>query len=132
MKKTAIIVAAVAGSVLTAGNISGGKTQPKNPDSYVSGVVDEIATHAVDELKKAFTNEVSDFFTGDDLAKSLGISNEEQNQIEDSIKSYIRDYSMDEEKLQEARESLEQLFKNAEGFSADELQGKISEVFDRQ
>lgn len=129
MKKTAIIVAAVAGSVLTAGNISGSRTQTKNSDSYVGGVVDEIATQAVDELKKAFTSEVSDFFTGDDLAKSFGISNEEQNQIEDSIKSYIRDYSMDEEKLHEAKESLEQLLKNAENFSADELQGKISEVF---
>ena len=120
MKKTAIIVAAVAGSVLTAGNISGGRTQTKNSDSYVGGVVDEIATQAADELRKAFTS---------DLAKSLGISAEEQNQIEDSIKSYIRDYSMDEEKLHEARESLEQLLKNAQDFSADELQGKISEVF---
>lgn len=123
MKKTAIIVAAVAGSVLTA-------AQTKNPDSYVDSVVDEITTQAVGELKNAFASEVSDFFTNDDLGKSLGISEEEQNQIEDSIKSYIRDYSMDEEKLQEARESLEQLFKNAEGFSVDELQGKISEVFD--
>lgn len=123
MKKTAIIVAAVAGSVLTA-------AQTKNPDSYVDSVVDEITTQAVGELKNAFASEISDFFTNDDLEKSLGISEEEQNQIEDSIKSYIRDYSMDEEKLQEARESLEQLFKNAEGFSVDELQGKISEVFD--
>lgn len=131
MKKTAIIVAAVAGSMLTAGNISGcGDAQTKNPDSYVGGVVDEIATHAVDELKKAFTSEVSDFFTSDDLAKSLGISNEEQSKIEDSIKSYIRNYNMDEEKLQEARESLEQLLKNAEDFSVEELQRKISEVFD--
>lgn len=133
MKKTAIIVAAVAGSVLTAGSISGcGGAQTKNPDSYVGGVVDEITTHAVDELKKAFTSEISDFFSGDDLAKSLGISNEEQSKIEDSIKSYIRDYNMDEEKLQEARESLEQLFKNAEDFSVEELQRKISEVFDRE
>lgn len=123
MKKTAIIVAAVAGSVLTA-------AQTKKPDSYVDSVVDEITTQAVGELKNAFVSEVSDFFTNDDLEKSLGISEEEQNQIEDSIKSYIRDYSMDEEKLQEARESLEQLLKNAEGFSVDELQGKISEVFD--
>lgn len=61
MKKTAIIVAAVAGSVLTAGNISGGRTQTKNSDSYVGGVVDEIATQAADELRKAFTSEVSDF-----------------------------------------------------------------------
>ena len=38
MKKTAIIVAAVAGSVLTAGNISGGRTQTKNSYSYGGGV----------------------------------------------------------------------------------------------
>ncbi len=130
MKKMAIIAAAVAGSVLTTGNMSGcGGAQTNNPDSYVGGVVNEITTQAVDELRKAFTSEVSDFFANDDLAKSLGISAEEQGQIEDSIKTYIRDYNMDEEKLREAKESLEQLLKNAKDFSADELQGKISEVF---
>ncbi|GFI22859.1 hypothetical protein IMSAGC011_01635 [Lachnospiraceae bacterium] len=131
MKKMAIIAAAVAGSVLTAGNLGGsGETQTNNSDSYVGSVVDEITTQAVDELKKAFANEVSDFFTNDDLAKSLGISSEEQSQIEDSIKSYIQDYSMDEKKLHEAREAMEQLFKNVEEFSPDEFQEKISEVFD--
>ena len=126
MKKTVIIMAAVAGSVLTAGNMNSGGLQTKNPDSYVAGAVDEITTQAVDELKKAFA---SDFFTDDDLAKSLGISSEEQSQMENLIKSYIQDYTMDEKKLGEARESLEQLLENAENFSSDELQGKISEVF---
>jgi hypothetical protein len=129
VKKTVIIMAAVAGSVLTAGNMNSGGLQTKNPDSYVAGAVDEITTQAVDELKKAFASEISDFFTDDDLAKSLGISSEEQSQMENLIKSYIQDYTMDEKKLGEARESLEQLLENAENFSSDELQGKISEVF---
>ena len=61
MKKMAIIAAAVAGSVLTTGNMSGcGGAQTNNPDSYVGGVVNEITTQAVDELRKAFTSEVSD------------------------------------------------------------------------
>ena len=95
----------------------------------MGGVVSEIKTQAVEEIKKAFADEVEDFFKSDDLAASLGISSEEQGKLEESIKDYINQYSQDEDKLNEAKESLDELLENVNGLSAEELQDKISDIF---
>lgn len=124
MKKTLIVLTAVVGGAFAAG-YQGGKP---SPDS-VGGVVSDIRAQAADELRKAFVNEVEAFFESDDLTKTLGISSGEQGKLEASIKKYISEYSMDEEKLGEARESLEQLLENAQGLSAEELQKQIEHIF---
>ena len=38
---------------------------------------------------------------------------------------------MDEEKLREAKKSVEELLENAKGLSAQEIQDKIAEVFEQ-
>ncbi|MDE7321706.1 MAG: hypothetical protein K2N73_03075 [Lachnospiraceae bacterium] len=131
MRKAAIILAALIGSGWFAAGITGcqGDISSQKPEDYVSGVVSDIKTQAVEEIKKAFANEVEDFFKNDDLASSLGISSEEQGKLEKSIKDYISQYSQDEEKLSEAKEALDKLLDSAGEFSADELQDKISDIF---
>lgn len=131
MRKAAIILAAIIGSGWFAAGITGcqGDIPSQKPEDYVSGVVSEMKTQAVEEIMKAFANEVEDFFRNDDLAASLGISSEEQGKLEESIKDYINQYSQDEDKLNEAKESLDELLENVNGLSAEELQDKISNIF---
>lgn len=130
MRKATIILAAIIGSGWLATGCQG-DISPQNPEDYVGGVVSEIKTQAVEEIKKAFADEVEDFFRSDDLADSLGIGSGEQGKLEESIKDYINQYSQDEDKLNEAKESLNELLENVNGLSAEELQDKISDIFNQ-
>ncbi len=124
-------MAAVAIGVLMAGGAGSlwGDGTSQNPGEYVDSVASDIKTRAAEEFKKAFSNEVTAFFRSDDLAKTLGVDSDGQAKLEESIKSYIEQYSMDEEKLGRAKESLNTLLENAQGLSAEELQDRIGEIF---
>ena len=97
----------------------------------MENVVSDIKAQAAEELRKAFSQEVSDFFKSDDLSKTLGDDGEGQAKLEESIRSFIEDYSTDEEKLSEAKASLDSLLQNAEGLSAEEIQDKIEGIFQK-
>lgn len=135
MRKAVIILAALIGSGWLAAGVTGCQDDPaskvsaENSEDYVSSVVSDIKAQAAEEIGKAFTKEVEDFFKDGDLAESLGISSDEQGKLENSIKDYIDQYSQNEDKLNEAKESLEKLLENADGLSADELQSKITDIF---
>ena len=116
-----------AGSVFLAGCQKELSTQKS--EDYIGNVVNDIKAQAAEDLKKAFTSEIEEFFQNDDLSTTLGLSSSDQEKIQKSIKKYIDDFSKDEEKLSEAKESLENLIKNAEGLSPDELQNKIEGIF---
>lgn len=124
--KRAVMTAAVVG-VLMAGGVGGclEKQTVQSPDNYM----DNIKAQAAEELKKAFTNEVSAFFKSDDLSKTLGLDSAGQAELEESIKTYIDHYSMNEEKLNEAKQSLETFLQNTEGLSAEEIQDRIEGIF---
>lgn len=128
------VMTALVISALAAGGIGGcqGDLAAQDPEEYMSGVVGDIKTQAEEELKKALSNEIASFFQSDDLSKSLGVDSEGQAKIEESIKAYINNYDMDEEKLSEAKESLDTLLENAEGLSVEELQDRIEGIFNKQ
>lgn len=129
--KRAVMTVVVAGALM-AGGMGGcqGGLSAQNPEEYMGSVVSDIKTQAAEELKKAFSNEVSEFFQSDDLSKTLGLDSDGQTKLEESIKSYIEHYSMDEEKLNEAKDSLDTLLQNVEGLSAEELQDRIEGIFE--
>ena len=128
--KKAVWTAAVIGTLMAGGMGGCQDNLPvQDTESYVESAVNDIKEQAAEEFKKAFANEVSEFFNSDDLSKSLGIDSDGQEKLEASIKEYIDNYSMDEEKLEEAKASLDRLFEHAEGLSADELQSKIAGIF---
>lgn len=128
--KKAVMAAVVLGAVMAGGvGACQGDSAAQNPEEYVGSVMEDIKAQAAEELKKALANEVSAFFKSDDLSKSLGIDSEGQAKLEESIKTYINNYSADEEKLSEAKESLDTLLENAEGLSVEEIQDRISGIF---
>lgn len=128
--KKALITAAVVGVLITGGVGSwrGGQTA-QGTENYVNNAISDITEQASEEFKKAFANEVAAFFRSDDLSKTLGIDSSGQAKLEESIRTYIDHCSMDEEKLGEAKESLNTLLQNAEGLSAEEIQKKIEGIF---
>ncbi|MDE7477410.1 MAG: hypothetical protein K2M91_05595 [Lachnospiraceae bacterium] len=130
MKKAVWTVAAV--GTLIAGSTGGCQDSLpiQEPQGYVGSAVNDIRAQAAEELRKAFINEVGEFFKNEDLARTLGLDSDGQEKIEASIKEYISNYSMDEEKLAEAKESLDKLLENAQGLSADDLQSKIAGIFE--
>ena len=65
------------------------------------------------------------------MSKALGDDGEGQAKLEESIRSFIDDYSTDEEKLSEAKASLDSLLQNAEGLSAEEIQDRIEGIFQK-
>lgn len=117
--------------VLMAGGMGGCQGDLAEPDTegYMDSVVSDIKTQAAEELRKAFSNEISAFFQSDDLSKTLGVDGREQEKLEESIKTFINQYSSDEEKLSEAKESLDTLLQNAEGLTAEEIQDRIEGIF---
>ena len=123
----AVVLTAVIGSALIAGCQT--DFTPQDTDGYVKEIVNDVKEQAVQELKKAFASEVSDFLASDDLSVTLGMTGEEKEQLENSIREYIDAYSMDEQKLGEAKEEVEKLFENADGLTAEELQNKVKKIF---
>lgn len=123
---TAVVV-----STLMAGGIGGcqGDMAAQAPEEYVDSVVSDIRAQAAEELKKAFSNEVSKFFGSDDLSKMLGVDGTQQAELEESVRSFIDQYSSDEEKLSEAKASLDALLQSAEGLSPEEIQDRIEGIF---
>lgn len=85
-----------------------------------------------DELKATLAGEVQEFITNNDLVTSLGISPEEQESINDSIRGYIDNYEADEEQLKAAKESVEELLEGARGLSAEEIKKSIADIFESE
>jgi len=125
------IVTAMAVSALMAGGMGGCQGDLSAQAPEMENVVSDIKAQAAEELRKAFSQEVSDFFKSDDLSKALGDDGEGQAKLEESIRSFIDDYSTDEEKLSEAKASLDSLLQNAEGLSAEEIQDRIEGIFQK-
>ena len=125
------VLTAVVVSTLMAGGIGGcqGDMAAQAPEEYVDSVVSDIGTQGAEELKKAFSNEVSEFFGSDDLSKMLGVDGTQQAELEESVRSFIDQYSSDEEKLSEAMASLDALLQSAEGLSPEEIQDRIEGIF---
>ncbi len=94
----------------------------------VSDTITKTKEQVRSELKNAFVNEVQEFIANDDLAETLGISAEEQESINASIRGYIDNYELDEEELEAAKESVETFLENAKGLSVEEIKQNIADI----
>lgn len=92
-----------------------------------------IDTQAVkDGVKEAFKAEVVDFFKNDDLSDALGIDKERTEEIEKSIQGYVDSYELDEETVEDLKKAVYNVLEEAKNLSAEELDGKIADIFKNQ
>ncbi len=102
-------------------------------DKISESVSDAIANtkkQVREDIKNALADEVQAFIENDDLAETLGISVQEQESINNSIRDYIDHYELDEEQLKTVKESVEAFLDSAKGLSAEEIKQNIGEIFE--
>lgn len=97
----------------------------------VKDAVEDVKKQAAEEIKNAVVNEIKDYLSSSKISESLGISEKEQEEIVDSVREYIDNYEFDEDQLDKAKSSLEELLKNADGLSAEEIKKSIGEILER-
>lgn len=111
---------------------------PQGVQEVINEKTDELKSKAIEELETALTNQIKDFMTSSDLQESLGLSEEQQNKIQSSLKEYLENYDSDPEdwkntagmvqdKLSEWKEKGE-----LEGISVDELNEKLDEILSKE
>ncbi|MDE7207190.1 MAG: hypothetical protein K2N90_08565 [Lachnospiraceae bacterium] len=96
----------------------------------VNDTITKTKKQVSDDLKSALADEVQAFLKSDDLAVTLGISEDERQSINDSIQGYIDNYEFDEEQLKAAKESVEEFLESAKGLSAEEIKKNIADIFE--
>lgn len=129
IKKAAVLTLLAA--VLT--GCQGDVTLDNVGDKISESVNDTIAKtkkQVSDDIKSALADEVQAFIESDDLAVTLGISAEEQESINESIRGYIDSYEFDEEQLKAAKETVEDFLEGAKGLSTEEIKKNIAEIFE--
>lgn len=98
----------------------------------VKDAVEDVKDQAADDIKSAVMGEIRDYLTDSEIAKSLGISPEDQEEILESIRGYIDNYKFDAAQLDKIKTSFDELIKNAKELSAEEIKKGIEEIIRKQ
>lgn len=129
IKKTAVLTLLVAVLTGCQGDIALDNVGDKISES-VNDTIARTKKQVSDDIKSALADEVQAFIKSDDLAVTLGISAEEQESINESIRDYIDNYEFDEEQLKAAKETVEEFLEGAKGLSTEEIKKNIADIFE--
>ncbi len=83
------------------------------------------------EMKEALKSQMDEFLQSDDLEESLGFTDEQRKEIEQSMEQYIEQYEFDAEALNELTQKMETLFQDAKGLTKEEIQEKLDEMLEK-
>lgn len=95
----------------------------------LKNIVSEDKGQIVEELKIIVSKEAETFLENADLSDVLGIGGSEQSELEKSVRSYIDDYELDEDAIEDAKAAVQAVLEDAKGLSAEEIEGRIASVF---
>jgi len=101
---------------------------PQELQQKVEEKQDEVAEAVGAELKKALISQMDEFLQSDDLQESLGFTENQLSEIEQSVEQYINEYEFDTEALLKVTDELQLLFKEAKGLSKEEIQKELDEI----
>lgn len=93
---------------------------------------EERVSEAGEEMKEALLAQLDEFIHNKDISESLGISETEQLELEQSFENYIDSYELDSEELEHAIDSFKALLKNAEGLTKEELDEKLAKMLEQE
>lgn len=129
IKKAAVLTLLAAALTGCQGDVTLDNVGDKISES-VNDTIARTKKQVSDDIKSALADEVQAFIESDDLAVTLGISAEEQESINESIRGYIDSYEFDEEQLKAAKETVEEFLEGAKGLSTEEIKKNIAEIFE--
>ncbi len=92
---------------------------------------DEVVSAVSAEMKKALKAQLNDFVQNDDLEESLGLSEEQVSELEQSIEQYVDAYEFDTETLTKLADELENLLDETKGLTKEELKAELDEILKR-
>ncbi len=130
MKKLIISVAALFG-ISSMAMTSCQEQLPQEVQEQWEEKQDEVVSAVTNEMKKALEAQLDEFLQSDDLENSLGFSQEQVSQIEQSVEEYIDNYEFDTETLTKLTGELELLLDEAKGLTKEELQAKLDEILEK-
>lgn len=130
MKKIIVSVAALLGVSTVALN-SCEEQLPQAVQEQFEETQDEVKNKVSNEMKEAMIAQIDDFLQNDDLEESIGFSEEQIAETEQSITQYIEDYELDTEGLTDLVGEIKHLFDETQGLSKDEIQAKLEEMLEQ-
>lgn len=92
----------------------------------------EVTDAVSAEMKEALISQMDDFLQSDDLEESLGFTDEQLTEVEQSVEQYIENYEFDTESLTSLVGEIKLLFEKTEGLSKDEIQAKLDEILENE
>ena len=130
MKKIIISVAALLGVSSVALN-SCEEQLPQSVQEQFKETQDEVKSKVSNEMKEAMIAQIDEFLQNDDLEESLGFSEEQLAETEQSITQYIEDYELDTETLTNLVGEIKNLFDETQGLSKEEIQARLDEMLEK-
>lgn len=128
MYKGKKIVTAVLAGIIVFGLLTGCQDITLSDD--VSSKAGEYVIDTVERTKNVIKDEIKDLLASADFVSGLGITPQEQENIKNEIKGYIKNYDADEEQLKTAKETVENFLENARGLSSEEIKKGIADIFE--
>lgn len=122
----------VFGLIIMATMVSCQEQLPEQIREQFSKQDEERVSEAGEEMKEALLAQLDEFIHNKDISESLGISETEQLELEQSFENYIDSYELDSEELEHAIDSFKALLKNAEGLTKEELDEKLAKMLEQE
>lgn len=122
----------VFGLIIMATMVSCQEQLPEQIREQFSKQDEERVSEAGEEMKEALLAQLDEFIHNKDISESLGISETEQLELEQSFENYIDSYELDSEEVEHAIDSFKALLKNAEGLTKEELDEKLAKMLEQE
>lgn len=121
-----IIGVTVLGSVAPEGQISRiGEIVEGNNDKTSDEIKAEIASQVKDQVTAQIKSQLDSFWKNDDLQESLGITEEQQQEVEDSVREYANNYDLNTDQAKELTQNIINTINDSKGISWDDVKEKI-------
>lgn len=140
MKKL-LIVAAVA-IIATAGFYGKKEQDVKEQNIAENTVVEDLHVALAEQMVASFEttvqNQIDAFWESDDFAQAVGWSNEEKQQLTESLQEYLASYEWDAQQIIEVKDKVTELLSDSEllkslkDITKEELDAKLAELLSVQ
>ena len=124
-----VIGVTVLGSVAPGGQISNiSETLEKNDDKASDDIKTEITNRVKEQVALQIKSQLDSFWENDDLQESLGITREQQQEVEESIREYADSYELDTDQAKELTQNIIATLNDSKDIPWDSLKEKIDTV----
>ena len=102
---------------------------PQKLQEQIDAKQEEYSRKASEEMKDA--SQLQEFIKSSDLSDSLGISSEEQDKIQQSLKDYVDQYELSEEELDNAQKALTDLINQAGELDKQTIEERLNQILQK-